>query len=228
MRKILVLVTAFALLAGGCGSDKKDAVNAGDETTTTAASGGGGDGDVAGKLLTASDLPAGFEEQEPSDDDEESSTSGCPELDALEDDSADDDENSAEAEFQRSDEKAASFQFLNEAVERYPSERAADDDFDKAASAFAKCKTFTSTEDDGTKITGTFTPVQFPKIGDDTLAVHMAATFANEGQTINIEGTVAAVRTGEHVALLMSLNFGGGALSTAQFEAIVRKAESKL
>lgn len=231
MRKILVFLAAFAFLGTACGSDsdnKADTVEGGSGTASAPSDDDGGD--LESKLLTAADLPAGFEAGEPSDgtddeDEEESSDSGCPEIDALDDDPA---EEEIEIEFERSDEESETGQFVNQGIERYESDDDADADFDKAVAAFQKCKTFSTTEDDGTKITGTFTPLSFPKLEDDTFAVRMELNYTSEGESITLEGAMAAVRSGDLVTLLMNLNFGDGGLTAADFESIVRKAAAKL
>jgi hypothetical protein len=101
--------------------------------------------------------------------------------------------------------------------------------FDKLPEAFGKCRTFSTTDKDGTKTSGTFDPLSFDKIGDQTFAMHMSGnTSSPQGFNYPFAGDLVFVREGS-VAMII-FGFGLGALSVpiTELEQIVKTGHAKL
>jgi hypothetical protein len=235
MKRVLILLSVFGLLLGACGgdNDKKSSSSDDGSTSTTVKDGSGNDGGDSGgeadgalkaKLLTVSDLPAGFketksEERAPDNSDSRDGSDFCPELQKL--DKEHPGEREAEADFERTGTTGGVY--VNEQVSRYKSSNSADDAFSAFENGFAKCKTFTQTDTDGT-MTGSFEKTDFAKAGDDTYAtVFTAKQTTTDGQNVELKGHFVAMREGKHIILLVALGFGDE-VTKPQLESIAKKA----
>jgi hypothetical protein len=165
--------------------------------------------DLGSRLLTVEDLPTGWSPYTNSDD--EDTGEGCDAEPSLQPDVE------AETTFSQ-----GSFgPFLVESLGLYGDDRAADDAVTEFRAMTERCQSYTTTEDDGSTTTVTFSPLSFPKLGDDTYAVHMdvAAMFP-------IAANVVLVRDGD---VLMIISHAGMMAVDATFtEAAVRMAHDKL
>lgn len=214
MKRTLILLSVFGLLLGACGGggDKKEA-----------------NGVLKTKLLTVGDLPDGFkrtkaEEKAPgaSDDDEE--TPICKEFDQLDTDFPG--ERDAEADFERSDAKGSAQ--VNQQIKRFADEDEADKAFAAFESAFAKCDSFESTDEDGTKTVGSFEKTSFKDVGDDLHPAVMTLTLSDEsGQSLTVDGYLLAIRSGKYVVLLMSFGLGNE-VTKAELEDVASKSVANL
>ena len=141
MKRAIIVLSVVGLFLGACGGGgtKKEA-----------------NGDMKAKLLTAADLPSGFKrtkaEETPPSKDTSSDTQTCKELDEF--DKTYSGERDAEADFQRTN--AGSAAFLNESIKRFADDDKAKEAFDAFQSGITKCKSFDTTDDDGSKTTGSF------------------------------------------------------------------------
>ena len=143
----------------------------------------------------------------------------------IQDDVLPDDLEPAE-EVEREFQKAQMGPFVFTSVSRFDGS-----DADEAMGAFRtmleQCTEFTSTDDDGTVVTGGFAPVSFPSHGDETFA----ARLTMQGEGFLGEGDIVAVRSGADVVLTFGLQmttvFGGESFADGEFEGIVDTAVTK-
>lgn len=235
MRRIAAAVlTLVALVAGSCGGDDDPAGERADtlvpqttrpEGTAPAGDDAGDDDDIRAKLLTASDLPTGYVQQPAADDADDDESEFCPALDDL----GETDEPTEEAEVAFAKEEAGAFGFTTivHNLGRFESEEAADAAFDEFSLGMQTCQTFDTSDDEGT-FKGSFAPLSFPNLGDETFAIHMVGDAESQGITIDLAGDFVVVRQGRTIMLLFTIGFGRGIVPTAELEPIVRKAADKL
>lgn len=234
MRKLAIaLVTALAVISAACGGGEDDngkaqTVAPEETTTTTAAPVESADtGDLKAKLLTVADMPTGYSEKPPEPEDEEEDTSDfCQKLQALEKDHKAAEE--AEVTFQKGEASLFGGAEVVESLGRFESKERAKQAFDAFAAGMQECKTFEQTDADGSTFKGSFTALSFPKVGDDTFAVHLKASGGSEGVTIDLGGDFVVVRKSRLMLAVATFSFGATAIPASELEQIVRKAVSKL
>jgi hypothetical protein len=210
MRKILVLIVSVALL-GACGksSDKK-----------TDASGSPSGTGIRAKVLTVADLPPGFKRTSLDVDKRDTTPLGCPAIDQVDAQYVDKTAHTIEAAFQNGDDATAT-QYLDESVSEFKTVDEANAYFDAEVAGMNACKTFSSTDEDGTT-TGQIQPYPFPTVGDESAAVTFTITGAAAGPGV-------LVRKGLTIMQFSALHVGNQpGLSGADIEAIVRKGADKL
>ena len=236
VKKLLVTLTALALILGACGSDSDDDKASTTETTKKSES-SSGSGDLESKLLSASDLPTGFSQtSDDSDDesetpeDEESEDQFCKELNDFDKNYKAD--NEEQRDFQKGEPGPEGGAFLTESLEEYNEASKAEDAMNAFKDAMSKCKTFETAVDDSDPSAGTmkgsFSALSFPKLGDDTFASHMSATQSAAGIEVVLGGDFVAVRKSKIVVLIFGLAFGKTTITTEQLEGIARKAVAKV
>jgi len=211
MRKFLVLIVSVALL-GACKS------GGGDDNKTAAPSGGG----IRDKVLTVADLPPNFKRTSLDVDKRDTDPLGCAALDQVDAQYLQTTEHTIDAEFQNGDDNAT--QFISESVPTFKTPEEAKTYFDGEAAGFSACKTFSSTNADGTT-SGQFQPYPFPAVGEQS----SASTLTVNGPGGTYAGPVVMVRKGNAVMFVFSYHAGNQpGLTGADVEAIVRKGADKL
>lgn len=102
--------------------------------------------------------------------------------------------------------------------EEYP-----DDVFGKFLKAFESCPEFTSVED-GESTTFKVSGMSFPNLGEETVAIRMAA----ESDGIPIQADLVAIRAGHNVVSVSHSGLGGDGDSASVMEATARKVVQNL
>jgi hypothetical protein len=214
----VVLLSACGLL-GGQGEGKTNPVEAIFKDPLTTAQ-------IKPTLLTVDDMPAGYSvDHETSDDSDsgelDSTTAECTRLfTALERQDKQKAFGKAEINF-----KADDFgPFVSETVSSFKGSKIKDQ-LAVLDVALAKCPSFTTTDDDGAKLTFEVEELSFPDLGDQTVAGRLTAkepTF-----DIAIEFQMVAVRVDQNMVALANFGLGKG-MSAADFEAVVRKAVERV
>lgn len=212
-------LASLAVLFTSCGDDggsSERAETVRESTTTTTAAGNDADEPAADgeerdaeveteleqRALEVGDLPTGWsvspEDDDESDDDGDESDMGdeC----GLEDDILPDDVEPL-AEVEREFQKSEIGPFVFVSLTRFPGGRA-----EEAMAALntmvQECREYTSTDEDGMTMRGTFGPLSFPERGDQTFAARMSV----DAQGMTGQGDLVAVRKGDHVVLMMGLS----------------------
>jgi hypothetical protein len=220
MRKFLIAIVALALLGGACRGEEKKIT--GDSPN--------GASEIRSKVLTVADLPPGYKRTSldvDKKDEEDQSPSGCPQLDQVDKQYLNSTTHDVDAEFQNGEGETA--QFVSESIEQYKSADFANTYFDAQVSAFNSCKSFDSTDPDGTHYSGTMSTFAIQSLGDDTFAVSVAITTQSEGEDISFAGPMIAVRKGDSVMTLFAFHVNNQpGLSTGEVTAIATKAAAKL
>lgn len=219
------------LLAAACGGGSDDSGNDRARTiaepSATAAAEPEGNGDktlseaeLNAALLTVSDLPTGYKQGETSEDDEDNTDSGSEECDAKFErlgEAEDEEAASAEASF----EGPALGSILEQSLESYADEDLVKERFDDVVEVLSECKTFTSTDEAGTKTDLTVGALSFPKLGDDTVALAITGKTPDFEIALN----VVIVRLGRNV---MSVSQGGLSADVVALEQATRAGFAKL
>lgn len=233
-RRFAAVLVPLAVLAASCGgSDDSD----GDERARTIEApeseapkepeGGGGGGDktlseaeLKAALLTVQDLPTGYTlDTSPDEDDDETqgSSEECSDrFEALTEAEEQDDTTEAEVSFE-----GGLGVVLEQGLESYPDEEIPAERFDQVVEVLNDCPSFTSTEADGTNTEFTISPLSFPKLGDDTIALNIKVKTSEFDGVLNF----AVVRLGRNV---MSIGQGGLTADAAVLEQVARKGLEKL
>jgi hypothetical protein len=195
---------------------RTDAAEAGTTTTEERV----GDVDPQAALLTLDDLPPGYAVDDSEDSDEGAPSGGCEELENL-DESAADDERSAEASFTAGE--LGPF-IVHEVGDQDEGTAAREFDNFRAAVAKPRCQTFQETNDDGQTVTWTLTRISTEHLGDDTVGFRLRGDTVVFGMTFDF----AIERIGDNVSMVgvASVPFLGG--PPPDFVALVRKAHEKL
>ena len=221
---ILIPCIIVLLLAGAVG-----AVTVDDDK---AAAGGSGDkGDVHAKLLAVTDLPTGYTAQpsnpatanDPTQDN--ASSIFCKQL--KNGDSPDRAPEHADVSFQKGSSSLVGGTLAAEAIGRYTTKGDAKAVFNRFVTAMRSCKTFDQTDATST-VKGTFSELSFPKLGDQTFAVHLAGEGGTKDFTLPLAVDFVLVRQGRLVMLVATVGFGNNAIAPAELERIVRAGFSKL
>lgn len=230
LRRLVGAGLVGALVLTGCGGDGGGG-NAASPSATSASETGSpsatptpvAEAQLKTALLVASDLPAGWiaDPDEAGDEDEDDAPKECPQLDDADDLLGDAPE--ASASFAKGD----SGPFFSEEVASAATEAeitAALQAFDKA---LASCPSFTTTED-GTTMTAKIAPLRLGEIGDESVAYRMTVTF--DGGNYVVDTVASRVRTYGVIVIGTSVKSsgGGGTLTTAELEALARKAVEKV
>lgn len=233
VRRVVGVLLAMVLALAGCGGDggggggtaapsASSATPTPTPTPTPSAT--VTDAQLKTALLATTDMPSGWSVS-PDDDDEEddSGDDECPELSALED------------EFERVPDAEVSFSkdqlgpFFNESIGAFASVEEVTRALTQYDAALAKCKTFTMTdEESGEKIQATVGPLSFAKLGDHVVSYRMSMKFDAGMYTLD----TAIVRVRNYAVLVVGssvrTSIGGGQISTAELEALARKAVDKV
>lgn len=241
MKKILLAVVAVGLLLAGCadggdgeGGDRAETLR--EATTTTAAAPTTEPeqvvGDLNARLLTVADMPTGYSEGDPFGDgeegaeDEEDDSEFCAEAFSTIEDVEPKQE--AERAFKKGEPSLFGAAGIEQSLQEMESRQQAEEIFRQIAPVFEKCREFEETDDDGNTFKGTFSPLSFPKLGDDTYALHMSATGGANGFDITIGGDFVFIRKGKVIDLLFAFSFGSSAIPASELEAIARNSVAKL
>ena len=213
-----VLLSACGLI-GGQGEGKTNPVEAIFKDPLTTAQ-------IKPTLLTLDDMPNGYSiDRDASDDSDsgelDSSTAECTRLfKALERQDNQKAFGKAEINF-----KADDFgPFVSETVSSFKGSKIKDQ-LAILDVALAKCPSFTTTDDDGAKLTFKVEELSFPDLGDQTVAGRITAkepTF-----DIAIEFQMVAVRVDQNMVALANFGIGKG-MGEADFEEVVRKAVERV
>jgi hypothetical protein len=216
MRKFLVLVMCVALL-GACKSDSKD-----DKVDTSSGSSDSSSG-IRAKILTEADLPSGFKRTSLDVDERTPGETGCAQLDQVDVQYAPKTEHTVEAAFQNGDDETAT-QFLDESVWTFKTVDEANAYYDAEVAGINGCKTFTTTDENGT-MTGQIQPIAFAALGEESTAVSITQTQGGS----SIGGSAVIVRKGNAFIGFSAIHVGNEpGLTASDLEAIMRKAVDKL
>lgn len=241
----IALPLALALLTTGCGDDSDDDQRAdtiddptsttqADEpadTTTTEDSAVDDEQQqsLESKLLTVEDMPSGYTLSSSDDTDDDDETDDFCEgafdqfdqLEGFEDDAE------AEVEFQKGQPTMAGGAFVTQSLGVGDGDRLAEA-FERLPSAFEQCVAFSTTEDDGTTVSGSFSPLSFASFGDDTFATHVSGEVSGQGLTFALSGDMVFVREGDIAMMVFAFSFGEVTVPAEELERIVAAAHAKL
>ncbi|MFS0883631.1 hypothetical protein [Aeromicrobium sp. 179-A 4D2 NHS] len=223
-RSLLALAAASALLLTGCASDSNTAGKTGFVERILA--GPLTYADIDDALLTVDDLPAGWSvDPDGSDDGDDSKTSSdSPECDLLvaameaDDDSGATPVGEGEATFRKSKRGP----FLLQSITSFEGNEAKKS-VKAFRTAFETCDSFTETGDDGTKVTFKVSPMAFPSLGDDTVALRLSARSAG----IRVVAPLIVVRVDQNLMLLASAGIKKR-LPAEDLETVARTAVTKI
>lgn len=223
------IALALALAACGGGDDGSD----GDRARTIAVpssaaaeapEGGGGqtltEAQLEAALLTVPDLPTGYTAAaDDGDEEDDGDTAGanaeCSErFEALGD--AEGSVADAEANFE-----GGLGVVLEQSLESFEDEDVLAQRFDDVVDVLSDCPSFTTTDDTGATTELTISPLSFPKLGDDTVALAVAGTSGGFDLRLNL----VLVRLGRNA---MNLAQGGLTADAAVLEQVARTGLDKL
>ena len=236
MKKLLGTVFALALLAGcGAESDQRaDTISPTTEapaetTTTTEAKTAVTQEEANAALLVVADMPTGWTQAPPEEegDDPADSDDFCKEFQVEDVPTVVE----AEASFRAGE----TGPFIEHSVMVFDGDEAKRA-MDVVRTGLDKCQTFSTTDEDGTTFSGSFSAVSFPKVGDDTFAVRLTATAKSTGDfemEVPMAGDIVIVRRGRAISALFHFAithplFGNAKLDSAISETVARKADEKL
>jgi len=216
-RASLVIVATCALLITGCGKGSADRAPSTSSTSTgtasTAPAAGGNqlrDEQLKAALLTAQEMPSGFTVDTDEHTGAPNDAKGCATLSGIQPSPGT--AHSAQIEFT----KGQTGTLVSESLLQQD-EAQAKATLNQFATAASGCPTFKSGI-----ISYTLSVLAFPKLGDDTLALHMAGTAA--GVPVGID--LVEVRRGG--VLMLVANAGVRTVDTALTESVARAALSKV
>lgn len=166
------------------------------------------------KLLALDDLPAGWTTAPEEEDEDSGTTEWCG--------------RDLEEEFEPGVEAAVDFQkddfgpFLSHSVERHEG-GGAKEAIDAFIETAQECEEWTETDPDAGETTFRLSPLSFPKLGDQTVAVRISG----DNDFVSFAGDVVVWRRGDLLSLLINVGIGGD-LDSALTEEMARKADAKL
>lgn len=229
MKRTVAAALAVALLLGACG----DGGNEEERAETVPAEGAEEEAPTEAEpkaadamLLTVADMPTGYSEKTPAPEEDDNSPAPCPEFENIEELESD---SEAERNFTKGEPSLFGAAELSQEVHVFNSS----DEITERFGAFVKllenpeCRTFDTTDADAT-FKGTLTPLSFPKLGDDTLAMHMAAQVSSEGIDLPIALDIVVFRKGRALNLLSTVGYGASMIPTTELEVVARKALDKM
>jgi hypothetical protein len=111
--------------------------------------------------------------------------------------------------------------FIEELVQTAPG--AAQPALDAIAAAVKNCPPQTQTQDDGTTETLTVTPLPFPTIGDQSVALRLKI----DGAILPISAVLVIERRKDTVAELAILSLGLGSADNVLLDQLARKADAR-
>lgn len=229
-RRLATALIPLALVVTGCGggddaagdrartvttpeSEEPSAIESGGDTPLTEAQ-------LKSALLTVQDLPTGYTVGESSDDDEIDHSADPEEcaskFEALDETEEQDVAAEAEAAFE-----GGFGVVLEQELESYEDENVLKQKMEDVLEVMTECPTFTDTDESGDKIEFTVSPLSFPKLGDDTIALNIKIKTADFDGTLNL----VVVRLGRNV---MSVGQGGLTADAAVLEQVTHKGLEKL
>lgn len=235
MKRTVAAALAIALLVGACGDggngeERAETVpaapteGAGVETSTKTAEPKAADA----MLLAVADMPTGYSEKAPGpEEDDDSSPAPCPEFENLEELES---ESEAVRNFTKGEPSLFGAAELSQEVYVFKSSNEISERFDAFGNLLEspECRTFDTTDADGARFKGTLTSLSFPKLGDDTLAMHMAAQVSSEGIDLPIAVDIVVFRKGRALNLLSTVGYGASMIPATELEAVARKALDKM
>ena len=206
----LLRVVAFTLtgtlLLTGCGSDSDTPGTANDSSPSEAAATPLTEAELTSRLLTATDLPAGFtvEPDDASEDDSGSLTAENEECQELFDEGEKDPDVAAEAEVSFVGGDAGPF--LVESLQSYE-EGKAEEDFEKAQAALEDCGELKFAD---ASVTGslTLTETEVAQRGDESLGYKLSGNLATQGLKLTVTGDLIAIRTGNASVFVFAFTLG--------------------
>ncbi|MCX9191614.1 hypothetical protein C3Y87_09340 [Carbonactinospora thermoautotrophica] len=208
---------AVGLLLAGCGGSSDRATTLPEQKPSQAAAQGNKkltQADLQSALLTVTDMPTGFTvdtSTKSSENDDE--LSGCAAMDSVKKQ----DGPKAEANFT----KGSFGPFVGEELALLGEEQARKS-MSMLNEVLAKCRTFTSKDDNGETVTVKLNTLSFPKIGDDTYALRV--TLGSGG--IAVDADVITIRRGGVLILITNAQLGSP--DSQLTETVARKALAKV
>jgi hypothetical protein len=172
---------------------------------------------VNGALLTLSDFPTGFTTTPPAPS---SSTTAVCGLQNYRDKAL----ARGEVDFQRQ-QSPRSVTLVSDTVVAFPA-GLAKTALDQVQAGLSSCTTFT-TNSDGLPITFRVSPLSFPRLADQTLALTLRGQIQSgnlQGSTLTVD--VIIIRVGNNIAVVG--NGGLNAVATSSTETLARKQAAKL
>ncbi len=229
MKRTVAAALAVALLLGAC----SDGGNEEERAETVPAEGAKEEAPTEAEpkaadamLLTVADMPTGYSEKTPAPEEDDNSPAPCPEFANIEELESD---SEAERNFTKGEPSLFGAAELSQEVHVFNSS----DEITERFGAFVKllenpeCRTFDTTDADA-RFKGTLTPLSFPKLGDDTLAMHMAAQVSSEGIDLPIALDIVVFRKGRALNFLSTVGYGASMIPTTELEVVARKALDKM
>ncbi len=211
MRRLSLVVSILVLAVGACSNDSPKAASPRRGTS------------LIDKLVRASDLPADFKRISVEERDPDASTNDyCGELDQHRRNFPG--SRVGEAQFRRTTGTATTY--VNEQITKYANEAEATRAFEDFQKALDQCGSVTK-KDDTTSISGTFEPVEFVEVGDDSYATTFSATQTVDEDSASISGYFVTWRARGYVVLLSVL----GTIDTpakSSAESIAKRAVSRI
>jgi hypothetical protein len=216
-RRLLAVLLAMVAVLSACGDDEeKTGSSSGSGTKAEEAAAPRTEAELEALLLTQADVPTGLTLQPDAEEEEEEAASGegCLEqdVDAVIPPAA-----KATAEFGSADQ----FKSVSHEIRSYK-----DDDAEKSMEEGRKqleaCRTFEQTDEEGT-LKGSFEDLDFPDLGDDTVAVTIKATVGE----IAVTGDFVVVRKGNETTTIGNLVIAG-TVDHAVTRSLAEKAVAKL
>ena len=179
-------------------------------------------------LLTVADLPTGYSEKaaEP-DEDEDNSPAPCREFENVDEIQS---ESKGEKTFSKGEASLFGGAELSQEVYIFKSREEISDRFGLFLKLMEnpECRTFETTDEDGATFKGTLSALSFPKLGDDTIAMHMAAEVSSEGINLPVAVNLVIFRKGRALNSLSTIGFGASMIPATELETIARKALDKM
>jgi hypothetical protein len=171
------------------------------------------DARLHGALLALADMPPGWTTTDPSPDGGATSADFCgvPSVESQE-------LGKAEADFQGG--QLGPF-FTEELAQIKPG--VAKSQLDALAQALPGCQPQTETQDDGSALTYTVSPLAFPTLGEQTVAVRLKV----DGSLLPIQGDAVFIRRANSVAIVALLAVGLAGPDEALTEMLARRVDAR-
>ena len=182
------------------------------------------------KLITLSDLPAGFRQSGAASEKNgsigDSSGAFCESMSQTQKDNPPNHE--AEVDFESGKAESPDSVIVIEAVSGARKTRPATAKaFDGLGAAFDGCSTFKQTDEDST-IEGTFTKYEFATGAEKTYATHLKASQSNTELSLPFDGDFVVQRKGQFVLVLAVLKLGAATFPSDQLKPLAVKALAKV
>lgn len=230
--KTATLGLALALLVTGCGGDDSDdrattvtpqqsaSAPAAEQPDEDAPEGTLSRAQLQEALLTVPDLPTGYKQGTASRDDDTPTQSDNPEC-AARFDELDSAEDEAVATAEASFEGPGLGTLLEQSLASFTDQDRQSEQLATITELLSDCPSFTMTDADGAESTVNISPLSFPKLGDETLAVG----FAIETPELTLTLNFVTIRVG---STLQTVYQGGLSADAAALEQAARKGTERL